>query len=370
MIGLLYKNALKPLLFMLDAEFVHDMMTNVGEFLGSFTGTKSLTRRMFKFGDKRLVQRIKGIEFANPIGLAAGFDYDARLTQITPDVGFGFHTIGSITYGSYEGNKKPRLGRLPKSKSLLVNKGLKSKGVRAVLEYLKKKNTRYEIPIGVSIAKTNSTKSSNLRGGITDYCDSFKEWEKTGKDIGDFYELNISCPNAFGGEPYTTPGRLRPLLKAVTTLRLKKPLFVKMPIELSNAEALKLLALCVEYKVAGVIFGNLAKDRSNPALNKEELKGIGKGNFSGKPTWEKSNNLIALTYKTYGKKLIIIGCGGVFNAEDAYHKIKLGASLVQMITGMIYEGPQAIGEINEGLVKLLKRDKYKNISEAIGKNTV
>jgi len=139
-----------------------------------------------------------------------------------------------------------------------------------------------------------------------------------------------------------------------------------MPIELGWENTKQLLEICIKHKVDGVVFGNLAKDRSNPALVKDELAKIGKGNFSGKPTWEKSNEMIRKTYKKYGKKLVIIGSGGVFSAEDAYTKIKLGASLVQMITGMIYEGPQVVGQINRGLVELLKKDGYKNISEAIG----
>jgi dihydroorotate dehydrogenase len=123
----------------------------------------------------------------------------------------------------------------------------------------------------------------------------------------------------------------------------------------------------LKYPVSGVIFGNLQKNKQDSSLDQKEVARFAKGNFSGKPTEKRSNELISLAYKTCGEKLIVIGCGGVFNAEDAYKKIKLGASLVQMITGMIFEGPQVISDINLGLVKLLKTDGYKNISEAIGK---
>jgi dihydroorotate dehydrogenase len=199
---------------------------------------------------------------------------------------------------------------------------------------------------------------------MEDYLKTAALFEKA--NLGDYYEINISCPNAFGGEPFTTPHKLEKLLFNLDKLKLTKPVFIKMPIELSNAEADGLLKVILKHQAVGVIFGNLAKDRSNKALNKKELKNTGKGNFSGKPTWEQSNRLIAFAYKKYGKKLIVVGCGGVFSAEDAYHKIKLGASLVELITGMVFEGPQLIGEINRGLVTLLEKDGYKNIHEAIG----
>ena len=140
-----------------------------------------------------------------------------------------------------------------------------------------------------------------------------------------------------------------------------------MPIDKTDTEVLEMLEIILKYPVTGVIFGNLQKNRKGSSLNETEVARFPKGNFSGKPTEKRSNELISLTYKTYGKKLLIIGCGGVFSAEDAYKKIKLGASLVQLITGMIFEGPQLISDINLGLVKLLKADGYKNISEAIGK---
>lgn len=338
-------------------------MTSFGEFLGHFAFTRMITSALFEYKNKKyLSQTISGVSFKNPIGLAAGFDYEGRLTQILPSVGFGFSTIGSVTYGPYEGNTHPRLGRLPLSHSLLVNKGLKSSGAKEVIKRLKK--LTFEYPVGISIAKTNSVTTNTDATGITDYVNSAKLWSRT--SIGDYYEINISCPNAFGGEPFTTPEKLQALLKALDTVQFKKPVFVKMPIELTNTEADLLLKVIIKHSVHGVIFGNLAKDRNNPAINKKELAKVGKGNFSGKPTWEKSNRLIAYSYKKYGKQLVIIGCGGVFNAEDAYTKIKLGSSLIQMITGMVFEGPQVIGEINKGLVQLLKKDGYSNIKEAVG----
>lgn len=141
-----------------------------------------------------------------------------------------------------------------------------------------------------------------------------------------------------------------------------------MPISKTDSEVLSMLSVIVKFPVSGVIFGNTQNNRSDKSFVKEELKKYPVGNFSGKPTFKRSNELIKLGFKNYGKKLIIIGCGGVFSAKDAYKKIKLGASLVQFITGMVFEGPQLAAEINLGLIKLLKKDGYSNISQAIGKD--
>ena len=139
--------------------------------------------------------------------------------------------------------------------------------------------------------------------------------------------------------------------------------------EKSVEETLSLCEVASNYKwVSGFIFSNLVKDRTNPLFDKEEIENAGKGNFSGKPTEKLSNNLISAVYKKYKNRFIIIGCGGVFTGADAYEKIKRGASLIQMITGMIYEGPSVIGNINKELAELLKKDRYKNISEAVGVN--
>jgi dihydroorotate dehydrogenase len=150
-------------------------------------------------------------------------------------------------------------------------------------------------------------------------------------------------------------------------VNIKKPVFIKMPIDKNDAVVLSLLETISQFTyVKGVIFGNLQKNRQDPSLVQEEVKKWKVGNFSGKPTWERSNELIALCYRNYKNRFIIIGCGGVFSAEDAYKKIKLGASLVQLITGLIYEGPQLVSEINAGMPYLLKRDGFSHISDAIG----
>jgi dihydroorotate dehydrogenase len=357
-----YKKILKPLLFKLDPELVHDTFLVIGNLLGKSSMTKKITRATFHYKNPILEQRIAGITFKNPVGLSAGFDKDAHLINILDDVGFGFMQIGSVTLHPYKGNPKPRLYRLLKSRGIVVYYGLKNIGVEKIIKKLK--GVRKEnFPVGISVAKTNSSATADTSVGIKDYAQCLKRL--TEEDIGDFYTINISCPNAFGGEPFTTPDKLDSLLAEITTLRAEKPIFVKMPINLSWNSFENLLKIIIKHKLTGVIIGNLNKDKNDPAV-KDLIPANVSGGLSGKPTEKLSNKLISQTYQHYGEKLVIIGAGGIFSAQDAYGKIKRGASLVQLITGMIYEGPQLIGEINKGLAELLKKDGYKNISEATG----
>ena len=358
-----YQNVVKKVFFKIDAETVHNFMVASGETMGMVPFAPNILRTLFRFDSPYLSQTIKQINFTNPVGLAAGFDYNGQLTQILASMGFGFQTVGTITAEPYAGNPKPRLGRLPKSKSLLVNKGYKNPGVNVVVQKLQ--NKQFQIPVGFSVGSTNKEFSSS-KEQIQDFITTFKRAEQHLPQIT-HYELNISCPNLKTGEPFTTPDRLKPLLIEVEKLKLSKPVFIKMPTDLSLTESKKLLQVAEKYKsITGCIFGNLTKDRKNPDLVPEEVALAGKGNFSGKPVEKRANALLADAYKHFGKRFILIGCGGIFSAEDAYKKIRLGASLVQMITGMIYMGPQVIGQINHDLVKLLMNDGYTHISEAIG----
>lgn len=361
-IGFFYRNIAKQIFFKLDPEFVHDEISMFGKFLGQFWITRRLVEILFRFESPKLEQKVLGIRFPNPVGLSAGFDKDANLINILKPVGFGFAQIGSVTNQPYQGNPKPRLTRLPNSKALAVYYGLKNIGVDKVINRLKNLKSK-GFPISISIAKTNSSDTNTTETGIQDYYNCFEKL--VSYDTGDFYTINISCPNTFGGEPFTTPDKLDMLLKKLSIIKTEKPIFIKMPINLLWREFNELLKVVIKYKIAGVVIGNLNKE-SRSYLIKDNLGDKTKGGISGKPTWELSNDLISKTFQTYGDKIIIIGVGGIFSAEDAYEKIKRGATLVQLITGMIYQGPQLIGEINKGIVKLLKNDGYTNISQAIG----
>lgn len=360
-IGLLYRNLLKPILFQFDPEDVHDRITAVGTFLGKYRVLRAINRLFFGYKNSLLEQTILGIHFENPIGLSAGFDKNAVLTDITPEVGFGFEEIGSITAESCEGNPRPRLHRLPKSKSLVVYYGLKNDGAQKIHERLK--NKTFEFPIGVSIAKTNCTRTVETREGIADYIEGMK----TMRDIGDYMTINISCPNTHGGEPFTDVENLEKLLTEVDKLNIKKPIFLKISPDISRENLDAIIENVTHHNIQGFVCTNLTKNRNNPKIKDGQVPE--NGGLSGKIVEDLANEMIAYVYKKTHGKYVIIGSGGVFTAEDAYKKIRLGASLIQMITGMIYNGPQTISEINQGLVKLLKRDGYKTITEAIGRQT-
>lgn len=358
---ILYQHIFKPIAFKLDPEFVHDGVSWFGSILGKTTIGKKLTRLIFNFSNSSLEQDILGIHFPNPIGLSAGFDKNAELTDILPEVGFGFAEVGSITGEPCQGNPKKRLWRLPKSKSLLVWYGLKNKGAEFIAKQIK--NKHFKIPVGISVAKTNCQATVNDEVGIKDYAKAFRLFE----NIGSYTTVNISCPNAFGGEPFTDPNRLDNLLTELDKISTTKPTFIKLSPDLDREEVDAILSVIDKHRVQGIICSNLTKNRKNSKIIEQDLPAV--GGLSGKVVSELSDELISYVYKKTNGKYIIIGSGGVFSAEDAYKKIKLGASLVQILTGMIFEGPQLIGEINRGLVSLLKQDGYKNISEVVGIGT-
>jgi len=359
-----YKYISKPILFQFDPESVHFFVSNQSEMIGRSKTLTNLLNKLFSKKSKILKQKIAGIIFESPLGLAAGFDYEAKCVKILPSVGFGFNTVGTITNLEYKGNPPPRLGRLPKSKSLMVYKGFKNKG--ALWTSNKLKNQIFEVPLGISIGKSNRKEIDTQEKAIKDIVSAFKTFEKSGVK-NSYYELNISCPNLFGNVTFYPPNNLSELLKAVDKLKIKNPIFIKMPINESDESVKKMINVILRHKIEGIIIGNLQKDRKNESIHKEELK-WDHGNFSGLPTQKRSDELITLAYKNSKGKLIIIGCGGTFTTKDAYRKIKLGASLVQLITGFIFEGPFLIAKMNQELPELLKNDGYKNISEAIGAN--
>lgn len=318
----------------------------------------------FSYKNSKLQQKLYGLNFSNPLGLAAGFDYDGHLVTTMKSVGFGFNTVGTVTAKPYEGNKPPRLGRLPNSRALLVNKGFKSEGVDKVIERLDKKNIISVV--GISVGSSNLPEINTVAKAVDDYVETFSKL-KDKKYIG-YFELNISCPNTLLDEPFTHLENLAILLKEVNQLKIRQPIFVKMKNEITTEKLNGLIKKCLAYGVKGFVLSNLVKNRENKYLDARDLEKVKnlKGNISGLPTAENANKLIAYTYKKYGRDCKIIGCGGVFTAQDAYLKIKLGASLVEMITGLVYGGPFVVRDINRGLVKLLNQDGFKTVGDAVG----
>lgn len=345
LLALLYKSIFKPLVFHVDAELVHDSITKMGENLEN---QQRFLSWLFAFHDPALKKKVLGIEFENPIGLSAGFDYDGHLAQVLKYVGFGFNTVGTVTARPYGGNPKPRLVRLPKSKSILVNKGFKSEGAIAVANRLDKKNLQGHT-IGVSIGSTNNPEVNTIQKAIDDYLFSFDVFKN--KKYIKYFEINISCPNTGMTESFTEPTNFRDLLKAVTSLNVTKPIFIKMPNEIDTQISDSIVKTALNHEVRGFIFSNLAKDRRNKALDRSEYLNIAnlKGNLSGKPTEKGANSLLSHTRQKFGENVALVGCGGVFNTQDVLEKFSAGADLVQLITGIIFEGPQLIGQMCQSI---------------------
>lgn len=353
----LYKVIFKPIAFRKDPEEVHDKITAVGVFLGSHFWTRKVTEFLFFYRNKTLEQNILGIDFENPVGLSAGFDKNAELPQILPAVGFGFAELGSITGEPCPGNPKPRLWRLEKSEALVVNYGLKNDGCKKISAKLR--GQKFKIPIGISIAKTNSQKTVETEAGIADYVKAARAFT----DIGDYLTINISCPNAYGGQPFTDPVKLDKLLLEIDKIKFSKPVFLKISPDLADGEINQIIEVADKHRVDGFVCSNLTKKRTSKIVDSAVPE---KGGISGRVVTNLSDKLIGYIYKKTKGQYIIIGVGGILSAEDAYRKIRLGASLVQIITGMVFKGPQIIGEINYGLVRLIKKDGFGNIAEAIG----
>lgn len=361
----IYKNFLKPIYFRQDAEKVHNTITKYGKFLGTNPISAPIVQSFLTYKNLMLNTSIAGMELSNPVGLAAGFDYDGHLAKTMKLVGFGYNTIGTVTAKPYAGNPPPRLERLPQSQSLLVNKGFKSEGADQVSNRLDNFSFNNEI-IGISVGSSNLPQINTISLAIEDYLYTFEKFKT--KSYVKYFELNISCPNTAMTEGFSQRNHFETLVKELKNLKIKTPIFVKMANEIPLNKADRLTRIGIDHGISGFIYSNLVKDRANIKLNKEEIKNLSnhKGNFSGKPTSDNASRLIQHIYREYGKDTYIIGCGGIFSAEDAYEKIKLGATAVQLITGMVYKGPQLIGQINNGLVHLLQNDGFSNITQAVG----
>ncbi|MFA6494744.1 MAG: quinone-dependent dihydroorotate dehydrogenase [Candidatus Paceibacterota bacterium] len=357
-IGVGYRRILRPLLFAFDAEAVHNGALWLGEKMGATSYGKKITRVLLSYRHPMLSQTLAGISFSNPIGLAAGFDKDARLISILEDVGFGFAEIGSVTGSPCAGNPLPRLWRLKKSRSLLVHYGLKNDGALAVAQRMRMEHST--IPLGISIARTNTKETISLEAGIADYTTAHRACA----DVGTFTVVNISCPNMFCDYTFADSARLDALLSSLKTVPTRKPFFIKLSPDTDDTTTDALVAVGLAHGAAGFICSNLTKNRSNPSIQDAHLPAY--GGASGKVVDKLSDQLIARVYRMVRGKAIVIGCGGVFSTQDAYRKIRLGASLIELITGMIYEGPQLVGTINRELVTVLKKDGFSSIADAVG----
>ncbi len=355
-IDTVYKRVTKPLLFRIDPETVHNRATKIGVALSSSCIGRSLVRRFCYYRHPALRMTVAGIHFDNPIGLAAGFDKNAQLYNILPEVGFGFAELGSITGEPCAGNPLPRLFRVPQEKSIIVNYGLYNKGCEAISQKLT--HAQFRIPFGFSVAKTNDP-TLGLEAGIQDYRKAYMHMHP----LGAYTTINVSCPNTSDGITYQYPQKLAPLLDALAKEKHTKPVFLKLKSDFSNTELAEIIDTINKHDwVTGVIISNLRTNRDGLQTSKNTLDQLStKGGLSGLPVQQQSNKAISFVKKRTDK--IIIGCGGIFTGRDVYEKLRCGATLVQLVTALIYEGPGVIARINRELVNILQQKGYGNIQE-------
>ena len=360
----------RPLIFLMEPEHAHYSLKRIGVFLGSNPLTRFFTSLFFNYGHKSLNTTVDGISYRNPVGLSAGFDKDGELTKIYPSLGFGLAELGSFTGEVCPGNPGRRLFRMVKSKAIVVWYGLNNQGAELISQRLQ--NTNFgKLRVGVNAAKSNITPEFVLQDSIDDYVKTLTCF----KDIGDYFTINISCPNTQDGEPFVNRANLDALLGQVNEkIRplTDRPIYVKLAADLTLEEIDIIVDAVVDHKYEGVVLTNLAKPDVNEEHIPEEYpstQGLlpkGKGAMSGKPLQRISTNVIRHVYRRTRGEITIIGVGGVFSAKDAYEKITSGANLLHMITTMIFDGPQNISEINRGLVKELKKDGFSRIEDAVG----
>lgn len=365
-----YSKLIRPLLFRFDPERVHDWTIRAGEVMGPIQSVRRAMQSLYGFSDKRLEVELCGISFPNPVGLAAGYDKNGRTIEAMAALGFGYLEIGSISADRSEGNLKPRLFRIPLDRAIVVNYGLPNDGAEAVAVRLSVK--RPLVPLGINIVKTNRGITGDLDSSdeiISDYLRSMKALE----GLGDYICLNLSCPNTeMGRDFFADSENTVRLMSALSEFKIQRPVFLKVSPS-GGVKAIEDLLEAVDGVdfISGFVF-NLpqGKPENVDFRTSRQILELMPGAVSGRPVKQQIDRCIGEMFKRMDRnRYRIIGTGGVFSAEDAYHKIRLGASLIQILTAMVYEGPGVVKRINQGLCRLIERDGFSNLAEVVGTGT-
>ncbi|MGG1551379.1 quinone-dependent dihydroorotate dehydrogenase [Paenibacillus ferrarius] len=364
---MLYKSVAKPILFKMDPEKAHHLTIDGLSTVGNIPGGKQLLRAMYGVPHaQELAQELWGIRFNNPVGLAAGLDKNAKAVKGFSQLGFGFMEVGTITPKPQPGNELPRLFRLPADRALINRMGFNNVGTSEMAANLKKTG-RHDIPVAVNIGKNKVTPNEQAE---EDYRICIRDLYT----YGDFFVVNISSPNTPDLRNLQHGDDLRRLLAAVTEeMKLQaskgygeKPVLVKIAPDLTDEEIELTVHIIKESGVSGIIATNTTLSRQGLTHpNREQAGGL-----SGVPLTKRSTEVIRRVYQLTEGQLPIIGAGGIFTAQDAYDKIRAGASLVEVYTALIYEGPGLLNRMNKGLQQLLKRDGFTHISQAIGVDSI
>ena len=352
---MLYTRLVRPLLFRADPERVHDGTVRVSALVSrSRLACRAVGARR-AVGDARLAVEVAGLRFRSPLGLAAGFDKSARAVPLLSALGFGHVEVGSISADPSSGNPRPRLFRLPAERAIVVHYGVPNDGAERVAGRLAA--PRPDVPLGINVVSTNRGTASEAESDAAvmgDYVESVRRLQR----LGDYVCLNLSCPNTRDGQGFFADrARLRALLDALGALGLERPLFIKVAPFAGEGDLESFLEAVDPAPFVSGFSVNL------PPGNRPRMPGA----VSGPPSAAAAERTVAELYRRMDRdRYALIGSGGVFTAADAYRMIRLGASLVQLYTALVYEGPGVVRRITAELGDLVARDGLRSVADAVG----
>lgn len=342
----MYKQVIRPIFFLLDAEKAHYFTLNTFSLLLKFPFAKSICKSIFSVENENLKTNLFGIDFPNKVGLAAGFDKNAKYLHELACLGFGHIEIGTVTPLPQEGNEKPRLFRLVKDEAIINRMGFNNDGMEAIVKRLKDRPKG--LIVGGNIGKNKITPNEEA---TSDYVKCFNALF----NYVDYFTVNVSSPNTPGLRALQDKEPLMELLNELQKINnskpKRKPILLKIAPDLTESQLDDIVEIIDYTKIDGVIATNTTIDRNHLNTTENEVAAMGAGGLSGKPLTQKSTNVIGYLHEKSKGSFPIIGVGGIMNATNAKEKIQNGAALVQVYTGFIYEGPALAKNINNGLLK-------------------
>jgi dihydroorotate dehydrogenase len=342
----MYKGIIRPLLFLLSPETVHHLVISLIRFFFAVPLVKPLVRAQYATRDIKLRREVFGLAFDNPVGLAAGFDKNATFYRQFSAFGFSFIEVGTVTPLGQPGNARPRSFRLPEDRALINRMGFNNHGARTIAERLGKGRTN--MIVGGNIGKNTATPNESAE---KDYADAFLALY----DYVDYFVVNVSCPNISDLSHLQDRDQLAGILSRLSSIRAgmlrKRPILVKISPDLNWEQIDDVLELVGEFNMDGIVATNTTITRTGLSTAPEKIEKIGRGGLSGKPIRERATEIIRYISEKTGGTLPIIGVGGIMNPDDALEKLRAGASLVQVYTGFIYEGPGLVKKINKALLR-------------------
>lgn len=342
----MYKLLIKPFLFSFSPESVHHFTFKMMKLMFAIPGAGAIAKSIYNVNSPKLEREVFGIKFPNPVGLAAGFDKDAKAIDQLANFGFGFIEIGTITPKGQPGNDKPRLFRLVEDEAVINRMGFNNQGVEVAIKRLK--NRKSNVIVGGNIGKNKVTPNDQA---FEDYKYSFEQLF----DYVDYFVVNVSSPNTPGLRELQEKEPLQKLLLSLKEINDEKPspkpILLKIAPDLTNEQLDDIVEIVDNVKLDGVIATNTTVDRGNLKTHWEKVEKVGAGGLSGKPLTKRSTEVVKYLSEKSNGAFPIIGVGGIMNAQDAIEKLNAGASLVQIYSGFVYEGPALIKSINKELLK-------------------